>query len=155
METKIGSQISGWTGSFTFEPSVVVQPRSVEEIAIILTDMDHYPSPVRAVGSNHSVVPCAGPDYGTLVDMTKINRIIEIGPDYVRAEAGALYIDVAKELERHNLQFFVNTEIGNLTMGAAACTGTKDASMPGRTPDRRRSIPEGHRYRSPRGMPIG
>jgi len=131
METKIGRRICGWTGRFTFEPNVVVQPQSVEEIAAVLTDKDHYPSPVRAVGSNHSVVPCAGPDNGTLVDMTKMDRIIEIGHDYVMAEAGALYIDVAKELERHNLQFFVNTEFGNLTMGAAACAGTKDASMPG------------------------
>ena len=35
------------------------------------------------------------------------------------------------ELQLHSLQFFVNVEIGNLTMGSAACGGTKDASMPG------------------------
>jgi FAD/FMN-containing dehydrogenase len=34
-------------------------------------------------------------------------------------------------LRRHNLQFYVNIELGNLTMGAAACSATKDASMPG------------------------
>ena len=31
-----------------------------------------------------------------------------IGPDYVRTEPGALYYDVAHELRRHGLQFYVN-----------------------------------------------
>ena len=44
---------------------------------------------------------------------------------------GAEYIDIAKELERHGLQFHINTEIGNLSAGSAACAGTKDGSMPG------------------------
>ena len=46
-------------------------------------------------------------------------------------EAGAIYIDIAKELEKHQPQFYVNTEIGNLSAGSAACCGTKDSSMPG------------------------
>jgi FAD/FMN-containing dehydrogenase len=49
----------------------------------------------------------------------------------VRVEAGALLYHVAHELRRHDLQFNVNIELGNLTLGAAACTATKDASMPG------------------------
>src|SRR5262249_24554626 len=50
--------------------------------------------------------------------------------DTVTAQAGALYIDVAQELEKQRLQFYVNTEIGSLSIGSAACSGTKDASMP-------------------------
>jgi hypothetical protein len=88
-----------------------------------------YPSPVRAVGSNHSTTPCGVADDGTLVVMRHMNRILNIGPDSVTAEAGALYIDVAKELQKHNLQVFVNTEIGGLSIGSGACCGTKDASM--------------------------
>src|SRR6202011_4939142 len=42
-----------------------------------------------------------------------------------------LYYDAAQELRQHNLQFYVNVELGNLTIGSAACGGTKDASMPG------------------------
>jgi hypothetical protein len=63
--------------------------------------------------------------------MRKMNRIIEITSDYVTAEAGALYIDVNQELQKHNLQFNVNVELGNLSIGSACCGGTKDASMPG------------------------
>ena len=66
-----------------------------------------------------------------MVDMRKMNRIIEIRPDSVTTQAGVLYIDVDQELQKHNLQFYVNVELGNLTMGSAACGGTKDASMPG------------------------
>ncbi|RMF01632.1 MAG: FAD-binding oxidoreductase, partial [Alphaproteobacteria bacterium] len=39
------------------------------------------------------------------------------------------YIDVAEELARHGLQFHVNTEIGNVTLGAVACAATKDSSL--------------------------
>jgi FAD/FMN-containing dehydrogenase len=63
--------------------------------------------------------------------MGSMNKILDISIGTVTAEAGALYIDVAKELEKQNLQFYVNTEIGNLSVGSAACSGTKDSSMPG------------------------
>src|SRR5207253_2955175 len=59
------------------------------------------------------------------------NRILSIGTDTVTVEAGAVHIDIAHELEKHKLQFYVNTEIGSLSAGSAACAGTKDASMPG------------------------
>ena len=54
-----------------------------------------------------------------------------IGSDTLTVEAGAIHIDMAQELEKHNLQFYVNTEIGNLSAGSAACAGTKDSSFPG------------------------
>jgi FAD/FMN-containing dehydrogenase len=63
--------------------------------------------------------------------MAKMNAIVSITADTVTAQAGALYIDIAQELQKHQVQFFVNTEIGSLSAGSAACCGTKDASMPG------------------------
>src|ERR1019366_10762592 len=68
---------------------------------------------------------------GTLIKMSKMNRILEIGTDTVTVQAGAIAIDVAHELQKHGMQFYVNTEIGSLSVGSAACAGTKDASMPG------------------------
>ena len=96
-----------------------------------LTDPGRYPSPVRAVGSIHSTARCNVADGGTLLKMKGMNRILSIGEDTVTAEAGALYIDVAQQLRKRNLQFHVCTEIGNLSVGSAACAGTKDSSMPG------------------------
>ena len=60
-----------------------------------------------------------------------MNRILEITSDTVTVEAGAILFDVARELKARGMQFYVNTEIGNLSAGSAACAGTKDASMPG------------------------
>lgn len=126
-----GPKIRNWFGDIHSQPRVVVRPSRVEEIVAVLTNPEKYPSPIRPVGSNHSVTRCAVADGGTVIDMTGFNRILQIGTDSVTVEAGALYIDVAKELDKHGLQFFVNIELGNLTIGSGACCGTKDGSFPG------------------------
>jgi FAD/FMN-containing dehydrogenase len=123
-------KVQNWFGDIQTYPKVVVEAESVEELVAILKDSKKYPSPVRAVGSNHSPARCGTADQGTLIKM-KMKRVLSMSENSVTAEAGALYIDVAKELEKHGLQFFVNTEIGNLSIGSAACAGTKNASMPG------------------------
>lgn len=124
-------EVTNWFGTIRSHPAVIVEAETVEEIAAVLRDRERYPSPVRAVGSNHSATPCAVADGGTLISMRRMDRIVEIRDDLVTAQAGALYCDVARELRNHHLQFFVNPELGNLTMGSAACGGTRDASMPG------------------------
>jgi FAD/FMN-containing dehydrogenase len=129
MDRRTGIEAHNWFGDIRFNPGVVVRPTSEDELVAIVRDTANYPSPVRAVGSNHSTTYCVVSDSGTAVDMKGMNRILKIGPDTVVAQAGALYIDVAKEIEKHNLQFYVNIELGNLTMGAAACTHTKDGSF--------------------------
>jgi hypothetical protein len=123
--------VTNWFGNIVSQPAVVVETASVQEIAAILKSPDKYPSPVRAVGSNHSTSACGTADGGTLIKMEKMSAIVEITGDTVTAQGGAIYIDVAKALEKRGLQFYVNTEIGSLSVGSAACCGTKDASMPG------------------------
>ena len=125
------TDIHNWGRDIYSYPAVVVTPESVEELQQILRDKKRYPSPVRAAGSNHSTTHCAVADGGTLVDMKKLNRIIEIGEDSITAEGGALYIDAALALEKQGKQLFVNLELGNLSFGSACTGGTKDASMPG------------------------
>lgn len=122
--------VTNWFGDLVSHPKVIVEAHSPEDIAAILKDPVKYPSPVRAVGSNHSTSPCGAADGGTLIQMKPMNRILNITSNTVTVEAGALYIDIAHELENHQLQFYVNTEIGSLSAGSAACAGTKDASMP-------------------------
>lgn len=125
-----GTVVTNWFGDLVSHPRVIVEASSASDIIRILKNPDQYPSPVRAVGSNHSTAPCGVADCGTLVKI-KMNRILGFTADTVAVEAGALYIDIAKELEKRTLQFYVNTEIGSLSAGSAACAGTKDASMPG------------------------
>ena len=122
--------VTNWFGDIVSHPKVIVDAQTVDDIVAVMKNPAKYPSPVRAVGSNHSTSACGVADGGTLIRM-KMNRILNIGSDALTVEAGAIHIDLAQELEKHNLQFYVNTEIGSLTAGAAACAGTKDASMPG------------------------
>jgi FAD/FMN-containing dehydrogenase len=123
--------VSNWFGDLVSSPQIVVEAGSAEEITRILQDPANFPSPVRAVGSNHSTAPCSAADGGTMIKMKGMNRILNVTGDTVTVEAGAILIDVAQELRQRGMQFYVNTEIGNLTIGSAACGGTKDASMPG------------------------
>lgn len=122
--------VTNWFGDIVSHPQVVVDANAVDDIVRILKDPVTYPSPVRAVGSNHSTAPCGVADGGTLIRM-KMNRILNIGADSLTVEAGAIHIDMAQALEARGLQFYVNTEIGNLSAGSAACAGTKDSSFPG------------------------
>jgi FAD/FMN-containing dehydrogenase len=122
--------VTNWFGDIVSHPRIVVDADSVRDIVDILKNPAQYPSPVRAVGSNHSTTACGASEGGTLIRM-KMNRILNVGSDSLTVEAGAIHIDMAQALAKRNLQFYVNTEIGNLTAGSAACCGTKDSSFPG------------------------
>ncbi len=124
-------EISNWFGDLTSTPAKIVPVGSVAEIAAILQDEANYPSPVRAIGSGHSCTECGEAEGGTVLLMRGLAGIREIGDEVLRVEAGAAHLDMARALEAAGRQFYVNTEIGSLTAGSAACCGTKDASMPG------------------------
>jgi len=123
--------VPNWEGGVTYRPAAVVKPQTIDDVVRVMTDTLRYPSPVRAVGKLHSPAPCSADDGGTMLDMTGMTGIIEIGEDFVTAQAGALYIDIAEELAKHGKQLHINTEIGNVTLGAAACAATKDSSLIG------------------------
>jgi FAD/FMN-containing dehydrogenase len=122
--------ITNWFGNIVSHPAVVVEANSVDDIVAVMKDPVKYPSPVRAVGSNHSTSACGVADGGTLIQM-KMNSIVNIGAATLTAQADAHHLDLAKALEARGLQFYVNTEIGSLSVGSAACAGTKDASFAG------------------------
>ena len=121
-----------WEESISLEPTTIEHAYHVDDVVRVLKNSDSYPSPIRAVGSRHSTTHCAVCDGGTLLVMRHMNQILSIDEKNltVTTQAGALYLDVAQALRDQDLQFYVNVEIGNLTMGSAASTGTKDASMP-------------------------
>jgi FAD/FMN-containing dehydrogenase len=122
--------VTNWFGNVVSHPVVIVDANSVDDIIKVLKDKATYPSPVRAVGSNHSTSPCGAAEGGTLLRM-KMNQVLSVTDDTLVVQAGAVHIEMAKMLESKGLQFYINTEIGSLSAGSAACAGTKDASMPG------------------------
>ncbi|MEZ5403167.1 MAG: FAD-binding oxidoreductase [Bryobacteraceae bacterium] len=125
------TEVSNWFGDLIAHPRVLAEASSVQDIVDILRNPRKFPSPVRAFGSNHSTAACSAADGGTMIRMLGMNRVLEVTTDTVRVEAGAILYDVAHHLQERGMQFYVNTEIGNLSIGSAACAGTKDGSMPG------------------------
>jgi hypothetical protein len=119
--------ITNYDGGIATYPQQLVFPRSIEEIQAVLRDVSRYPSPVRAMGSFHSLTPCASTD-GTIISMSRMDKVIRIDPVgmTLTAQAGVQVIDAAKALRPHNLQLVTNIEIGNMTLGAAACCHSKD-----------------------------
>ena len=120
--------LTNYDGSLTATPKQVAAPKTVQEIQAILRNPGQFPSPVRAMGSHHSLTPCAVTD-GTVVSMEHLTRVLRIdhGAGTITAEAGLQYIDAATALRKEKLQFMLNIEIGNMTLGSAACCHTKDA----------------------------
>ena len=124
--------VTNWFGNIVSHPAVIVDATSVDDIVAVMKDPTTYPSPVRAVGSNHSTAPCGVADGGTLIRM-KMNQILNIDPvgNTLTVQADCTHLQMAKALEAQKLQFYVNTEIGSLSAGSASIAGTKDASFPG------------------------
>lgn len=122
--------VRNWEGTVVTRPRVIVRPKRVEDIQTILENSKAFPTPVRAIGANYSQTRCGVADGGTIIDMTAMNRVLEINDHWVRVQAGAQFIDVAAQLEQRGLQLPVNPDLGNLTMGAAGLAATKDSSMP-------------------------
>lgn len=120
--------IVNYDGSISASPREHVFPETVADLQAILRDTARYPGPVRAKGSYHSLTPCASSD-GTMVDMSRMTRVLDIDPlrRTFTAEAGLHFIDAARALRVQDLQFMTNVEIGNMTLGSAACCHTKDA----------------------------
>ena len=124
----MSTTITNYDGGITTTPQQYVHPGTVAELQEILRDRQKYPSPVRAMGSNHSLTPCAA-STGTVVSMDGFTRILKIdtAKKTLTAQAGLQLVDAAAVLRKKNLQFMLNIEIGNITLGSAACCQTKDS----------------------------
>lgn len=121
------NRVENYDRSITAQPRQLVYAESVEQIQSILSNARDFPSPVRPTGSYHSVTPCASSD-GTMINMSRMNRVLGIdGKNMtITAQAGLQLLDAAKALSKQSLQLLTNVEIGNATLGAAACGHIKD-----------------------------
>ena len=54
--------VTNWFGNIVSHPQVIVDANTVEDIVCVLKDPAQFPSPVCAVGSNHSTSPCGVAD---------------------------------------------------------------------------------------------
>src|SRR5580698_5990295 len=128
MRLHMPNQVVNYDGSITSSPQQLVYPETVEEIQAILRDPVTYPSPVRAMGHYHSLTPCASSN-GTIINLSHMAKVVGIDSTNLTftAQAGVQIIDASKALRAQNLQMMLNIEIGNMTLGSAACCHSKDA----------------------------
>jgi hypothetical protein len=122
------NSITNYDGSITTTPQASVRPASIEELQGILKNTSKYPGPVRAMGNYHSLTPCVSSP-GTIIDMRGLNKVVSIDRQNMTftAQAGLQMIEGNEILQRENLQFMLNIEIGNMTLGSAACCHSKDS----------------------------
>ncbi len=120
-----------WEGSAISRPRIVVKPHRVSELIEIVTNLKKYPSPVRAVGFQHSITRCAVADGGTIVDMRDFDRILEYGQRHVRVQAGVRIYDLVQALDNRGLQLCACPEFGDISVGSVACTSNRYVATQG------------------------
>lgn len=106
-------------------PSAVVMASSTEEVSQVLAYCNQERIPVVAFGAGTSleghVVPLFG---GISLDLTNLNRILEVRPDdlLVRVQAGVHRIALNEKLANEGLFFSVDPG-ADATLGGMAATG--------------------------------
>jgi L-gulonolactone oxidase len=126
--------VTNWNATARFDPALDVTPDTLDDLVAIVqnTFRTPCPTPVRAVGSLHSLNRCVA-TAGTLVRMkaAPFRHIAEPAGGAVTVGAGVTMFELQKFLKKRGLQIAVTPEIGNATAGSVACCGTKDASLAG------------------------
>jgi FAD/FMN-containing dehydrogenase len=110
-------------------PRLMLRPIRPEDILTIIGKQKTYPSPVRIVGCDYSQARCVGGDGGTLVDTSALDKILEFGDGFVRAQAGVRIGTLVRALAERGLELPLTPEIANISLGAVAVATLPQASF--------------------------
>jgi FAD/FMN-containing dehydrogenase len=81
------------------------------------------------VGADYSQTRCVGGDGGTTVDMGALDKILEFGETFVRAQAGVRVGSLVHALAERGLELPLTPEMGQISVGAVAVTTLPQASF--------------------------
>ncbi len=80
------------------------------------------------VGADYSQTRCVGGDGGTTVDTGGLDKILEFGETFVRAQAGVRVGTLVHALAERGLELPLTPEMGQISLGALAVTTLPQAS---------------------------
>ena len=109
-------------------PRLVLKLKRFEDLPSVLAKTKSYPTPVRMVGADYSQTRCVGGDGGTTVDTGALDKILEFGENFVRAQAGVRVVALVQALAERGLELPLTPEMGQISLGAVAVTTLPQAS---------------------------
>ncbi len=110
-------------------PRLVLKLKRFEDLPSVLEKTKSYPTPVRMVGADYSQTRCVGGDGGTTVDTAALDKILEFGETFVRAQAGVRVGVLVHALAERGLELPLTPEMGQISLGAVAVTTLPQASF--------------------------
>ncbi|NNC63272.1 MAG: FAD-binding protein [Gammaproteobacteria bacterium] len=109
----------------------MMQPSSPSEIAAILRNPQPFPAPVRPMGFGSSTTRCLSAPGGTLVDLSKMNRVLRLDESTVTVQPGIAIRELAEILEADGLELHGGFDLANRSVGGAVCAASLEAAMGG------------------------
>ena len=129
MVTRITRSSSADSSGIRRRPRLVLKLKRFQDLPAVLAKTTSYPTPVRMVGADYSQTRCAGSDGGTAVDTGALDRILEFGDNFVRAQAGVRVATLVRALAERGLELPLTPEMGQISLGALAVTTLPQASF--------------------------
>jgi FAD/FMN-containing dehydrogenase len=128
MVSKVTRSPGADTSGIYRRPRMVLKLKRFEDIPSILEKTKSYPTPIRMVGADYSQTRCVGGDGGTTVDTAALDKILEFGETFVRAQAGVRVSTLVRALAERGLELPLTPEMGQISVGALAVTTLPQAS---------------------------
>lgn len=109
---------------------IVAYPQSLDEIASVIALAHEHGVPVtprgKGTGNYGQAAPLAA---GLVVDLTRCDRVIEVGSGWVRVEAGATFVEIEAAARRRGQELAmapttVGSTIGGFLAGGAGGVGS-------------------------------
>lgn len=128
MVTRVTRSPSADSSGIHRRPRLVLTLKRFQDLPTVLSKTKSYPTPVRMVGADYSQTRCVGGDGGTAVDTGALDRILEFGENFVRAQAGVKVGTLVRALAERGLELPLTPEMGRISLGALAVTTLPQAS---------------------------
>lgn len=109
-------------------PRLVLKLKRFDDLPTVLSKTKSYPTPIRMVGADYSQTRCVGGDGGTAVDTGALDKILQFGDTFVRAQAGVRVGTLVRALAERGLELPLTPEMGRISLGALAVTTLPQAS---------------------------